>query len=132
MNQKAALFGAICLALGGFFTFTLAEMGKSEDGSKAPSVAAEKPHRFKFAAYTGDPKNPRTMDFQINTLDPKLQSNFLKLGDIIPGTHLRLQKFDGNAVRDGTASGDFSQLTLIETETGKTFVLVLGRVFSRP
>ncbi|EDY20219.1 hypothetical protein CfE428DRAFT_2143 [Chthoniobacter flavus Ellin428] len=51
--------------------------------------------RFVFMAYGGDPAKdrPERMRFQIDKLDLRQPSDFLALGDMIPNTKYKLDKF---------------------------------------
>lgn len=99
------------------------------DTPQSQAVVA-KPFRVIFNAYDGDPKKPEAMSFQINTLDLRQPSEFLKIGDVIPRTELKLGGFK-YIEKPNPKTGqndDVSELTLVHVESGKETVLVLTRV----
>ena len=87
--------------------------------------------RLRFMTTDGDPKKPAEMSFQINTLDLRQPSEFLKLGEIVPNTKLKLTKFEYKVVNDPATAEpkDASELTVTNIETGEATVLVKERVF---
>ncbi len=108
-------------------------------GRPAPSAqaadkpaAAHVPFRLLFNAYDGNPKKdgPAKMEFQINTIDLKQPSEFLKIGETITKTKWKLAKFEFKSVLNPKTgeSDDVSELTLVNTETKETLVLILNRV----
>ncbi len=92
------------------------------------------PFLLKFQTYDGDPKkNPETMNFQINTLSLRQPSEFLKLGDTVPKTTYKLEKFEFKEVEDkNTGTKDVSELTVLNTETNEHVVLILTRTIDSP
>lgn len=94
------------------------------------------PFRLLFNSYDGDPKKdkPETFDFGINTIDLKQPSEFLKIGAKVSRTNFQLQKFEYKTQLNSTTGDleDVSELTLINTETNVTVVLVLNRVTNSP
>jgi len=107
--------------------------------SIAACLAADAPtpapgtFRIKFQAYDGDPKTPEKMEFQINPLDAGGRTSFLKLGDFIDGTKLRLIKFEFKEVKNASGQReDTSELTVRDTVTGKAIVLPLAKVVDSP
>ncbi len=90
--------------------------------------------RFIFQSYDGDPKKTEAMSFQINTLDLKAPTEFPKLGDKVPKTNYRLEKFEfKEALNKNTGEKeDVSELTLINTDTNEPIVLVLTKVTNSP
>jgi hypothetical protein len=88
---------------------------------------------FSFKSINGDPKKPETLEFQINTTAMGKGSKFLKLGDMVPDTKFKLDKFEAKMIT--TPSGtevDVSELTLTNTETGASIVLVLNKSTDSP
>jgi len=83
--------------------------------------------RLKFAAYVDD-------SYQINTLDLRQPSQFLKIGDTIAGTRFKLIRFEPKKlVNPNTgAEQDISELTVRNEETQQDVVLVLNRVADSP
>ncbi len=92
------------------------------------------PFRLKFQSYDGDPKKPDSMSFQINTLDLRQPTVFLKFGDNVPGTKFKLEKFElKSKLNESTGSqDDVSELTVLNTETAERIVLVLEKVINSP
>ena len=92
------------------------------------------PFRLKFQTYDGDPKKPEAMDFQINTLDLRQPSEFLKIGDMVPKTKYKLQKFEFKEVENKKTgeTNDVSELTLLNTESNDEIVLVKEQVKDSP
>lgn len=101
-------------------------------GGQAPATGQ---FRLIVSAYDGDPKNPAGMTFQINILDRRQPSEFLRLGNMIPNTKLRLVSFkfvEVSGPKIGSPPVDASELTVIHTETGKETVLVMARATNVP
>lgn len=94
------------------------------------------PFRLVFNAYDGDPKKdaPEKMTFQINTLDLRQPSEFLKLGETVPNTKFKLEKFEFKTVFNpaNQSDQDVSELTMVNTETSQPTVLILTRVTNSP
>ena len=85
--------------------------------------------RIKFQAYDGDPKTPEKMEFQINPLDAGKRTEFVKIGDIINGTKLKVEKFEFKEVKNASGEPeDVSELTVVDRVTGKQSVLILNKV----
>ena len=97
------------------------------DADKQPA-APSKPS-LRFSAYNGDPRktDPKDMHFQVNSLDLRRPTEFLKLGDIVSGTKFKLTKFEFKT-RPNPKGGDedVSELTITHIETKETTVLVIG------
>lgn len=91
------------------------------------------PFRLKFEAYEGDMKKPEKMSFQINTLDLKSPTEFPKIGETI-ATNFKLIKFEFKEVKNEKTDSmeDFSELTLLNTETNDNVVLILHKVVDSP
>lgn len=94
------------------------------------------PFRLVFKVYDGDPKKDKMEDmtFQINTLDLRQPSEFLKIGDMVRNTKFKIEKFEfkmANVAATGSEE-DSSELTLLNTETNVTVVLVYGKVVNSP
>ena len=94
------------------------------------------PFRLLFNAYNGDPKKDKleTFEFQINTIDLRQPSEFLKIGDKVSRTNFQLKKFEvKNQLNPKTEEQeDVSELTLYNAETNVTVVLILNRVTDSP
>jgi hypothetical protein len=87
------------------------------------------PFRLLFNAHDG-PEG----EFQINTLDLRQPSQFLKIGDAVANTKFKLEKFEPKAETNASTGeeSDVSELTLVNTETQERIVLVLAKVTDSP
>lgn len=96
----------------------------------------KQPFRFKFQAYDGDASKdkPETMTFQINPLDAGGRTKFVKIGEEIEGTKFKVTKFEFKEQANAKTGDkdDVSELTLTNTETSDTVVLVLNKVIDSP
>jgi hypothetical protein len=94
------------------------------------------PFRLIFSSYDGDPKKdkPEKMEFGINTVDLRQPTEFLKIGQTVPNTKFKLEKFEyKQKLNDKTGEqDDVSELTLMNTETGDSIVLILTKVTNSP
>ena len=90
------------------------------------------PFRLLFNAYD-DTSGPDKMEFQINTLDLRQPSMFLKIGEAVTNTKFKLEKFEKKAVTNPSTGeeSDVSELTLV-TESQDRVVLVLAKVTDSP
>ena len=95
-------------------------------------AAAHVPFRLLFNAYDGDPKKdtPEKFEFQINTIDLRQPSQFLKIGNTIVQTKWKLTKFEYKTRMNPIIQEleDVSELTLTNTETSVVIVLILNHV----
>jgi len=94
------------------------------------------PIRFRLIlnAVNGDLKKPESLEFQINTVDLRQPSEFLKLGQTVPNTKFKLEKFEFKEELNPNTKEmtDVSELTLVNAETNDTVVLVLTKVTNSP
>ena len=94
------------------------------------------PFRLRFNAYDGDPAKDKVenMTFQINTLDLRQSSEFLKVGDTVKNTKFKLESFEYKTMVNAAtqAEEEVSVLTVVNTETGEKVPLVKGRVVDSP
>ncbi len=92
------------------------------------------PFLLKFQSYDGDPKAPEKMEFQINTLSLRQPTLFLKMGDVVPKTVYKIEKFEFKEIKnDKTGENqDVSELTLLNTESNDRVVLVLTQIKDSP
>ena len=92
------------------------------------------PFRLKFQVYDGDLKKPEDMTFQINTLDLRNPTEFLKLGQTVEKTNFKLMKFEfKEAENKGTGDKeDVSELTVMNTETQEAVVLIYNKIVDSP
>ncbi len=93
------------------------------------------PFRLLFNAVDGNPEKdkPEKLEFQINTVDLRQPSEFLKLGQMVSRTKFKLKSFEYKTMPDpNSGTKDVSELTLENTETGETIVLVKERVTDSP
>jgi hypothetical protein len=96
-----------------------------------------KPFHLKFSSYDGDlKKDPTgaTFEYSINTIDLRQPTEFLKIGDNIPKTTYKLEKFQYKTARNPSTDemDDVSELTVVNTETGDRAVLILNRIVDSP
>jgi hypothetical protein len=108
-------------------------LNAASPSAATPTPAAGAPLRIVFKAYDGDPKQSddfKKFSFQIDTIDLKQPSEFLQLGQMIPGTKFKLSQFVFKEVRDARSSDekDVSELMIVNVVTGKTAVLILNKV----
>ncbi len=94
----------------------------------------QKPFRLIVKAYDGDPADPSSLNFQINTVDVRQPTQFLKMNDMIPGTKFKIVKFEKKTqLNEKTqAQDDISELTVQNTETEESVVLILNKVIDSP
>lgn len=94
------------------------------------------PFRLLFNAYDGDAKKDKfeNISFQINTLDLKQPSEFLKLGETVAKTKFKLVSFKFVEKINGSTGDneDVSELTVVNVETEEKVILVLKRVTDSP
>lgn len=90
--------------------------------------------RLLFQTYDGDPAKPEEMTFQINAVDRGKKTEFLKIGQKVAGSPYRLEKFELKMkVNPSTGSEeDVSELTVLNTETNDTVILVKARETDSP
>ena len=95
------------------------------------------PFRLVVKAYDGDPK--RTKDyskfsFQIDTIDLRQPSEFLHIGDMVPNTKFKVEKFEFKEKMNDKIGEmeDVSELTLVDTITGDKIVLIYNKVTDSP
>lgn len=93
--------------------------------------AKPKSMRLKFQAYDGVPgkDDVSKMSFQVITLDLRQPSQFLKLGDMISGTDFKLKKFEFKESKT-LERYDISELTIVETKTGREMVLIYNTEYN--
>jgi hypothetical protein len=93
------------------------------------------PFRLLFNAYDGIPgkTKPEAFEYQINTLDLRQPSEFLKIGDTIK-PHYKIKKFEYKTQKNSNTGDedDVSELTLTNLETNVDIILVLRRVTDSP
>jgi len=94
------------------------------------------PFRLVFKSYDGDPAKdkPEKFQFQIDTIDLRQPSDFLKLGDTVPHTKFKLDKFvfkEAPNPKTGDKE-DVSELTLVNIETNDKIVLIYNRITNSP
>ena len=92
------------------------------------------PFRLLFQAYDGDPAKPEEMTFQINAKDRGKKTEFLKIGQKVANSAYKLEKFELKMKvnpKTGTEE-DVSELTVLNTETNDSVVLVKGRETDSP
>ncbi len=92
------------------------------------------PCRLVFKTFTGDVRKPKTWEFQVDTVDIRQPTSFLKLGDMVPNTSLKLDRYESKEVKNAKIEDvvDRSELTLINTETDEQVTLVRDQVKNVP
>ena len=95
----------------------------------ATDPSAPQVFRLIFKSYDGRLDRPEKMSFQVDTLDLRQPTMFLKLGERVPKTHLKLVSFAAIEVIHPTTGDpeDISELTVRNVETGVSTVMVLRR-----
>jgi hypothetical protein len=89
--------------------------------------------RLIFSAYNGIPGKPESLTFQLNTLDLRQPTQFLKIDDRIAGTKFKIAGFKKKTkMQPSGLIKDVSELTVENTESGSKVVLVLERVTDSP
>jgi hypothetical protein len=91
------------------------------------------PFRLKLMVIDVNPRNPKDVTFQINTVDKGNASRYIPLGEMIPGTLFKAEKWEKKESKD--ANGivtDQSVLTVINTKTGQAIPLPIGQVVNSP
>lgn len=84
------------------------------------------PFRIVFEARDGE-------TFQINTIDLKRPSQFLRTGDMIAGTPFKIQKFEEKAITNKLGiPEDTSELTIRSQITGEEMVLPIRKIVNSP
>ena len=92
------------------------------------------PFPYVFSGY-GDPKDPATrFTVQLDRIDHQAADTFPRSGDLVPGTKLKLGKFQFREAHNAAIEDkiDVSQLTLLNVDTGKKVVLPLKPVANSP
>ena len=94
-----------------------------------PPAAPAANFKLKFQAYDGDVKHPEKMEFQVNPIEAGGRTEFVKIGDIISGTNLKVVRFEFKEAKNATSGEleDVSELTLTEVKTKKSFVAPLNK-----
>jgi hypothetical protein len=130
---------SLCLASGGSNGQSQAAIAPGGEEARAiwPRQAVkseDRPTRIRFSGVELDSKDPNASTFQITSVYPKRPSQFLKLGEILANTKLRLEKYVFKEVDDPKtgAKVDVSELTFVDTETHKAVVLVKGKITDLP
>jgi len=96
------------------------------------------PFLLLFKAVDGEPgkTKPEELSFQINATDQNRRSKteFLKLGEKVANSPYRLEKFEFKEIPNPKtgAQEDVSELTVVNTETTDSVVLVKGRQTDSP
>jgi hypothetical protein len=87
---------------------------------------SEEPFRMKFDSWVGD-------TFAINTIDLKQPTQFIKVGDLIPGTRFKILKFTEKYEPDKYGTNvDVSELVLEHTDTKERLTLVKEKIAISP
>lgn len=115
-----------------FVTFLFAAVFTLHAAPENPAPGTQR-MRLIFKAYDGDPRQTDRYDkfsFQIDTIDIRQPSEFLRLGEMIPNTKFKLVKFvykEGPDEKLGEKV-DVSELVIVNTVTGQTVTLRYNKV----
>jgi hypothetical protein len=106
----------------------ISSLAASPSASAADQSPPQK-FRFVFKSYDGSPAKPEAMSFQLDTLDLRQPTMFLKLGERIPKTQWKLVSFVAKEVTNPQTGDptDVSELTVRNVESGVSSVLILRR-----
>ncbi|HJT81857.1 MAG TPA: Amuc_1099 family pilus-like system protein [Chthoniobacterales bacterium] len=92
---------------------------------------SEEPFRLMFSSWVDDPTSGQT--FGINTIDLKQPTQFVKVGDIIPGTRFKVLEFEEKYQPNQYGTNvDVSQLLLEHQETKDRLTLVKEKIAVSP
>jgi len=91
------------------------------------------PFRLRFMSYDINPKNPKDVTVGINTVDRGGRTHFKEMGQDIPTTKFKVEKFEKKEApgADGTVN-DVSELTVLNKENQELLVLPLNKVVDSP
>jgi hypothetical protein len=89
--------------------------------------------QFVMKAWDGDPKDPASLNFQINA-GRNTATQFLKIGDMVAGTKYKIDHFEQKSEKNPLTGGnkDVSELTLVNTESNDPVVLVVEKLTNSP
>jgi hypothetical protein len=89
--------------------------------------------RLRMMSYDINPKNPKEITAQLNTLDVGNRTMFVEVGQDIPNTKFKTVSFVKKEIpaADGTTK-DVSELTVVNKESGVKVILPLGVVTDSP
>src|SRR5687768_2355466 len=84
--------------------------------------SAAQQFRLIFKSYDGSPDKPEKMSFQLDTLDLRQPTMFVKIGELIPKTQLQLVSFIEKEVNhpNGGDRVNVSELTVRNIATGES------------
>jgi len=95
--------------------------------------AVKIPFRLILRAWEGEEAKPETLQFQINTLDVKQPTQFVKIGEMITGTKFKMMSFKQKMVIDSNGvEKDVSELTLENQENKASVALVVDVIANSP
>ena len=91
------------------------------------------PFRLRFMSYDINPRNAKDITVGINTVDRGGRTHFKQIGEDIPTTKFKVEKFEKKEApgADGTVN-DVSELTVLNKDNGELLVLPLNRVVDSP
>jgi hypothetical protein len=94
------------------------------------------PFRLVFKSYDGDPKKDKLekFSFQIETIDRRQPTEFLKIGEMVPNTKFKLETFQFKEAKNLNTGemDDVSELTVVDTESSDKIVLIMNKVTDSP
>lgn len=92
----------------------------------------KKPFRFIFKSWYGNPEQFESLNFQIETIDLKQPTQFVKINGAVQGTNFKVVKFESKTVTDSNQiRKDISELSL-QNEEGELIVLPLEKIANFP
>ncbi|MFL6516030.1 MAG: Amuc_1099 family pilus-like system protein [Chthoniobacterales bacterium] len=92
---------------------------------------SEEPFRLMFSSWVDDPAAGQT--FGINTIDLKQPTQFVKVGDVVPGTRFKLLKFTEKYQPNQYGTNiDVSELLLEHEESKERLTLVKEKIAISP
>ena len=92
-----------------------------------------KPFPLLFMTHTVNPQNPRDITVQINSTQRKVATQYVKLGEDIPGTDFKTDTLERKEIPGPEDTRiDVSELTVINKRTGDKAVLPLGKPIISP
>lgn len=91
-----------------------------------------KPFRFVFKSWYGNPEQIDSLNFQIETVDLKQPTQFVKMDGVVKGTDFKVVKFEfKNITNANQIRKDVSEITL-QNQEGENMVLPLEKVGNLP
>jgi hypothetical protein len=91
------------------------------------------PFRLRFMTYDINPRNPKDITVQINTIDKGNRTSFVPVGEDIPGTTFKIESFEKKETpQENGTTKDESTLTIVNKVTGQKVPLPINVVINSP